>query len=916
MIPQSSERQRKDVPCAWAMRPEFQHLFATSLALGTHDVYAARELPMLPSPVLASEKVWVRGEPVAIVLQRHDFKQRLAVEMRNLVPGVVSYIHAGTGVGKSTIIPGLLAKRLGSIGIIVVPDSGLCGHVSSYVRKLVSRSDTTGITDVNIVTNADDLATLRGAGLVYMNSTDFLIMLVSKYDLFKKSKVGFVFFDEFHEKTPQNYVLRWLIDADKFKHLVVLLGSATAGIASLELRLQEERKLDVHYYPREELECISMHNVGVASPYHHSRIQGNTLIFCASDIRYPVLQQYYDSYGIRVIALYDNSTAKEIADVVVMLEGYNKCVCLVTPKYQTGYTFNVSRVIDCGTYMELSVDLDTRSIKYVESLAPKNDCVQRCGRAGRMVDGKAVTVADNETKSGVVIPGSEMYAVLWLRLFNLVVAVDASMVPYQAIVDIMSYNKVWLLLKSSVHPLIMMNYVDDDFGVVAGTVNLVAGLCGVSKSMLHVVVETVGMATEDWSLYRCVFDDVEYEYKSFLSLPGELEAIGLVFYSAMLDLSMNIDNKSVITGGTRKDNGIRHKNLVTTSTSSSRHSVAVPTYRSRPSNDSRNRGEGSASEMRSSPLRNAGGRVYNGSDDNRSVASAARVRNRERGTHTGSVSSLGLCTNDNNSEIDIVRDSGDRGHRRSANAGVNDRSTNKAESSRTVERSIAKVSNLMRRQTTVGSSGVSDAGDVITRGVDNMRFTDHGMYSGYDEEFGQPLVGNARHALAEILHHKVTTDSTRRLDRSVASDVSKYVHIAVKVSQLRLDSGSNILPNNDLAAASYLCDTYVHSETYAKAARSLVKTSRFTVDMATDIHVWIAACYAWAQLKIDNDVAIAARNNKFTPSIYADNLISNVEIKLGNLMVALRALEAAGRTFCYQSAIPSGFKKTSKRLHK
>lgn len=426
-------------------------------------------------------------------------------------PGVVKQMMAGTGVGKSTTVPCIIASKFGQVVICLLPEDPSPDRTVGYVEgKVAAKYGLQG--SISVLRGADvgGKGKTRGAHVYYTTLGDMLAFMASTPDVMEVLGASCVIVDESHIKNPQYVFFRYLVAAGYFKTVKVFYMSATAADdVSME---QNSLRKTIEYEPNDLPDTPGA--TGVRSPAHYSHVVNRTLIFVGHDREFELWQRYYDSHDIPCMSYGYSNGVTAMSGVDKFLDENSVGVVLTTGVLQSSYTLNVDTVVCLGYSARITSDFSNGDVTVSRIPVSKPDQIQRAGRVGRFKAGNAhVAKVRYSQPISEDDPDVACYIYLWCRMFGLEVK-HPTIAMFSELYADYDLSVIGDMLTSVIPPLMMVPYYHDT-GVYCGWERAMASL----NSTRIITSSSVGneVKANDWPQRTFVHDSLGTEVKVFRS---------------------------------------------------------------------------------------------------------------------------------------------------------------------------------------------------------------------------------------------------------------------------------------------------------------------------------------------------------------------------------------------------------------
>lgn len=389
--------------------------------------------------------------------------------------GTVKQLMAGTAAGKTTKLPLHIAKQLQMGVLVLVPRIGISQHVASYVQSIAEQQGMGGC--VFELTTSMTKTVGKVPAVYYAAIGEFLAHLCANPELLRNLSIGLIILDESHVVRPEYAIIRRLIASGVFSDVKLLFASATASGAG-DVSREDTSRREVYDMPTGTLASWSPLQHPVGSPFHYGAINNRVLMFVADDREFIPWMSYYTTHDVPCMAYGYTGRISEQSNIARFFYENPVCVVITTSTLETSYTFDFDRVLDLGTTVVMRWDLEHRKFALVKEHTPKDQAVQRAGRAGRINKGDVFQFKANKGL-GVHETDKEVaqYVYLWSRMFNIQIN-DPSVSAFGKFFGGLTKECIGMLLTCAFPPAIALSYVADDgvfggwekgFRVLAGT---------------------------------------------------------------------------------------------------------------------------------------------------------------------------------------------------------------------------------------------------------------------------------------------------------------------------------------------------------------------------------------------------------------------------------------------------------------
>jgi hypothetical protein len=388
-------------------------------------------------------------------VERENFKQEVVSGYAAMERGAVRLLVAGTGVGKSTVMPYVIASEHAISGLVLMPNNALPVMSLPYLtQKFIEMG---GNVKPFILRTRHVDAPEVGPTLYFCSASDFLARLARRPSMISDMGIEFIYLDECHEVRPEYTFFKYAKHAGILGDVKVFYGTATAAS---DINMEDGSVgRTVSAKPVSLFPMAAPTTVSRQSPLHYDNIQDRTLIFVATDAEAMDWAKYYDNHDVPVMAYLTESGNKHLSDVPRFLDAHALCVLLVPPLFQTGFTLNVDTSICTGKVTICVIDFATGEVQLRKRNVTQAERVQRMGRVGRYKPGRGF-YADVEPYAVSQQEPDEvsMYVYLWAKVFNMTIN-DPSVSQFNALTGALSSKAAAILLHSRVHPYLMLPYV-------------------------------------------------------------------------------------------------------------------------------------------------------------------------------------------------------------------------------------------------------------------------------------------------------------------------------------------------------------------------------------------------------------------------------------------------------------------------
>lgn len=281
-------------------------------------------------------------------------------------------VVAAVGAGKSTLLPRELVLSTGAPLLHVVPSKLLAVAQFDYLSKKY--------TDMEYVLSLDGTEQYSKTGITIATSASVCARLLSSASLDNALGGVIVFMDESHESDAYTYTLY------KLAHAIpgvkgVVFASANHDPVNLPMRETEGEVQSMRFSSKDTPKMWNPHDLN--KPWSMSSFNGSVLMFVEPNSVANRLVSAYSEAGATAYRL----TAK--MEVSLFRRAYADCmnpgsgivVLIADYSFRSGFTFDISSIIDCGVVSYDEVDGTTQKLKYRQ--AYEIERYQAQGRGGR-----------------------------------------------------------------------------------------------------------------------------------------------------------------------------------------------------------------------------------------------------------------------------------------------------------------------------------------------------------------------------------------------------------------------------------------------------------------------------------------------------------------------------------------------------
>jgi hypothetical protein len=370
------------------------------------------------------------------LLERGTFESQVVTQYGQLTVGEVRELVAGTGVGKTTVMPYLIARSISANGLVLMPHDIYPLRTFKYLQRRFAQLGA----EVNVTQLRTSHYSVPPASPCIFLSTasGFLGRLASRPTLLRDLGIDFIYLDESHEKVPSYTVFRYLVSSGVINGCKVFYGTATAAS---DVSMEGSASRQVVKVSPQNMSVESPNAATTASPLHYERITGRTLVLLANDAEVAAWEKYYDSHDIPVLGCKMMDGTKVDSAIDLFLESHSLCVVLATLVYRTSVTLKIDTVV-CGGYVSrVRTDFSTGTVSITREPVTQSLRIQTMGRVARMFPGTAyysdVEVAPEDNG---LDDDSAIYEYLWAHVLSFRINEHAIEIFEDVTVDITKFD--------------------------------------------------------------------------------------------------------------------------------------------------------------------------------------------------------------------------------------------------------------------------------------------------------------------------------------------------------------------------------------------------------------------------------------------------------------------------------------------
>jgi hypothetical protein len=399
------------------------------------------------------------AKPRQWLLERETFERDVVSQYADLENGVVRELIAGTGVGKSTVMPFRIAVGAQVNGLVLIPDATYALRTIKYlVPKLRADGDRVRAALLRTSHFTDPP---EGPVVYFCDADTFLGHLANRPSVLVDLGVEFIYLDESHVRSGAYDFFKLAVTVGIVRNCKVFYGTATAQ-ADMSMEgggvgrsVQKVRVADVS--------IEQPFSTPPRSPFHLENIQDKTLLILANDTEIESWSRYYSSKDIPTYCCYQALGHKVENGVDEFLNTWPVCVLLATHKFRTSVTLNIDTVLCSGYKSVLSEDFANAVVSVKRVPITKQEQTQACGRAGRFKHGRAFYVDVECTPAESALSDSQaFYLFLWCVVFS-VQTNDSSITQFSALFPTpITQLAAAILLHCRLPPYLMTPYVGDE----------------------------------------------------------------------------------------------------------------------------------------------------------------------------------------------------------------------------------------------------------------------------------------------------------------------------------------------------------------------------------------------------------------------------------------------------------------------
>jgi hypothetical protein len=452
------------------------------------------------------------------LLERETFERDVVSQYAALENGVVRELIAGTGVGKSTVMPFRIAVGMQVNGLVLVPDATYALRTIKYlVPKLQAEG---GRVRAALLRSSHFTDPPQGPVVYFCDADTFLGHLAVRPTVLVDLGVEFIYLDESHVMSGAYAFFKLAVSAGIIRNCKVFYGTATAE-ADLSMEsggvgrtVQKVRQAD--------FTVDQPYSTPRQSPFSRESIQDKTLLILANDTEIETWARYYGSKDIPTYCCYQALGHKVENGIDEFLAKWPVCVLLATHKFRTSVTLNIDTVLCSGYKSVLDEDYANAVVTVKRLPITKQEQTQACGRVGRFKHGRAFYVDVDCSVAPTELPDSQaFYLFLWCAVFS-VQTNDTLITQFSALFPTpITQLAAAILLHCRLPPYLMTPYVGDE--------GFFSGWSTVASYVLYSHGGVEGgdyspVMTDTWEEYTTgvvPYLSVPMRFKSFIRFPKE-----------------------------------------------------------------------------------------------------------------------------------------------------------------------------------------------------------------------------------------------------------------------------------------------------------------------------------------------------------------------------------------------------------
>lgn len=462
------------------------------------------------------------AKPKQWLLERESFERDVVSQYSALENGVVRELVAGTGVGKSTVMPFRIAAGRQVNGLVLVPDATYALRTVKYITpKLLQEGD---MVRVALLRSAHLTDPPKSPVVYFIEADTFLGRLACHPTILRDLGIEFIYLDESHVRSGAYDFFKIAVSVNIIRDCKVFYGTATAS-ADVSLESGGIGRSVQAVDPR--VMCVeSPRAVTDRSPMHFKNIEAHTMIVLANDQEIVMWYNYYVDHDIPVYQCPFTLGHKAENGIDEFLEQFDTCVLLTTNKFRTSVTLNIDNYI-CSGYKQVLVDDFAGHAASLQRVpVTKAEQAQGCGRVGRYKYGRAYYSNVEVSPTSQELDDTQaFYLFLWAVVFSVKVN-DPHISRFAGLFSTpLTQLAAAILLHGRLPPFLMTPYVGDG--------GFFSGWSGVADYVLY-SHGGVGMgddsevSTASWQEYSTgvvPYVSPPFTFKSSIRFPREWNVI-------------------------------------------------------------------------------------------------------------------------------------------------------------------------------------------------------------------------------------------------------------------------------------------------------------------------------------------------------------------------------------------------------
>lgn len=467
--------------------------------------------------------------------------------------GEAKTLIAGTGAGKSTRMPYEICAGHSVNGLVLLPTNALAYHVFTYVIRQAMDAWGNAVR-ITLLRSDEPVSEFDRPTLYFAAASDFLGRLARSPGLHTRLKLGFVYLDESHEAFPSYWFMKQLLALGEFNNTRVFYGTATGSdVVSME---HQNRGRKVITLSERMFPLGNPSGLAPNMPMHHSKITASTMIFLPGDKEINAFKAYYEMHDIPVLVYCNSSSSKDLITLQEKSRSLKLFVLLTTSLMQTGYTVDVTNVIDPGVVDELQYDMQMARVHFARRNVTEKERVQRAGRVGRI---RAGTVVQSDCppspNTDELAPEKAIYIYLWSIVFNIEIN-EPRIAVFSEIIGEITPRVAAMLLNARMPPYLLIPYLAKD-GYAKGWARGLKYLN--QKGEVFESTEDISSKVQDWPEYNtgpAIYVDKAKTFRSRIDFPEDWYVVPYVAWYAYTNATVNLPGinsaRSIISAATER----------------------------------------------------------------------------------------------------------------------------------------------------------------------------------------------------------------------------------------------------------------------------------------------------------------------------------------------------------------------------